>query len=137
MTARIWSWSYQFKSGREKKKGQKKQFSISLPTECMQLTYTCAKSASSTNPGYAFPSYSMHTYLIIIIRRIQKFSTVLFPTEWAQFACSAPLRFGCSIFSLFFLEWDTSLQALEHAGGSELCSAWVPMYGSAGMDNNT
>ena len=32
-------------------------------SECMQLTYTCAKLASSTIPGYAFPSYSMQTYL--------------------------------------------------------------------------
>ena len=63
-------------------------------------TCACAKSASSTNPGYAFPSYSMKT---------------------VANAHSSGFDAACSLSS----SWceASSLLALDHAGGSELCSA--------------
>ena len=80
----------------------------------MQLTYTCAKSASSTDPGYTFPSYSLQIYL---------------PMHSSGFSAASSLSSSWSEAS--------SLLAVEYAGGSELCSACVPLHGSAGMDNKT
>ena len=80
----------------------------------MQLTYTCVKSVSPTNPGYPLPSCFMQTYL---------------PIHSSGFGVASSL-------SSFWYK-ASSLHALEHSGRTEQCSARVRVYGSVGTDNKT
>ena len=56
---------------------------------------------------------------------------------YTDILASAFLMFQCSTSLFSSLCEAPSLQALEHAGGFEICLACVPVYGSAGMDNKT